>query len=48
MNEVTKLKVDLRRCQDTVKKLTIDKQILMDELFTFDPNNSVLQEMQKE
>lgn len=43
---IRQLEKDLAVCRKTVLKLTKDKQLLMDELFIFDPNNSMIDSMQ--
>jgi len=42
-----RLVAELALCRKTVKHLTKEKEILMAELFTVDPNNRVLTSMQQ-
>lgn len=44
---IRQLEKDLAICRKTVGKLSKEKQILMDELFTVDPNNEMLTSMQQ-
>jgi len=46
--EGKKLRKNLALCRRTVEKLTLEKQILMDELFIVDPDNSVLRKMRED
>ena len=45
--KIRKLEKDLAICRKTVTLLSKEKQILMDELFTMDPNNEMLTSMQQ-
>lgn len=41
------LRKNLAICQKTVQKLTKEKQILLNELFTVDPGNPLIDSMQQ-
>ena len=43
--KIKKLEKDLAVCRKTVEKLTKEKKILLNELFSVDPSNGVLKSM---
>ena len=46
--KIRELEKQLALCRKTVEKLSKEKQILMDELFTVDPNSEVIKSMNNE